>query len=257
MKAISPDNPVLSTINKIVDIMWVSLLWCIVCLPALFGLFFGLNFLADEQIYLLLMAMFPVCAITVGPASAALYYAIVKVIRRERGYITRCFFHGLKVNFKLGALTSLLYGVFLAIMYFDIKYSLQMALHTDSKFSFILCGVFLCIMGFTFVILVWLNPVLSRFELTFKTLLRNTFLISVKNIFRTLILVIFWFALGFLMFEMLMSETMIKFVALLPFFVPGVSALVRSFIIEPVFKKLSSEVEENGEDENPDQWYNE
>ena len=61
MKAISPDNPVLSTINKIVDIMWVSLLWCIVCLPALFGLFFGLNFLADEQIYLLLMAMFPIC----------------------------------------------------------------------------------------------------------------------------------------------------------------------------------------------------
>lgn len=257
MKAISPDNPVLATINKVVDLMWVSILWCIICLPMIFGLFFGLEFLVGEEIYLFVMLMCPICALTVGPASAALYYSVVKVIRRERGYITKSFFHGFKINFKLGALTSLIYGVFIAIMYFDIKYSLLMAIHNESTFSLILCGVFLCVIGFSLVILVWLNPVLSRFELNLKTLLKNTFLISVKNIFRTLILVIFWIGIGFVVFEMLLSSSLARFASLLPFFLPGVSALVRSFVIEPVFKKLSSDVEDNGEDENPDHWYNE
>ena len=284
MKALGPDNPILSTLNKIVDTMWVSLLWCLLCLPMLMFLFFGLypiDFITvidgvEEQTQmamllapglelkyeLVIMGLMTVCSVTVGPASAAVYYAVVKVIRRERSYVTKSFFHSFKVNFKLGALSSLAFGAFVSFMYFDIKYSLNQAiLGNGGTMSMILCGVFACISGLGLLFLVWLNPVLSRFDVSFKQLFKNVLLISGKNVFRSIILILFWLAIGYLLIEMMMSETLMKFFMLLPFCLPGVSALVRSFVIEPVFKRLVNEVNESKEsteaDPTEDSWYTE
>lgn len=265
MKSFGPDNNFLAVLNKIVDVMWVSLLWCIVCLPAIFCVFFIINTLDDNAtIYTLNMGIIPVCAITVGPASSALYYSIVKVIRRERGYVTKSFFHAFKANFKIGALASLIYGVFLSLMYFDIMYSLQMLMFSPNKSSMplVMIGLFLCVCGFALIFLVWIYPLLSRFDVGFKELFKNVFIVSVKNLFRTIILVVMYLGLGFLMFEMFMSEALVRFIALLPFFLPGVFALLKSFIIEPVFKKLVNEQKSNSnivedEDSAIDEWYTE
>ena len=103
-KIFSVDNKFFSTINKIVDLMWLSILWSLCSLPLLFLVF---TFIIEQQIHLvlLLIVLLPIAFITIGPASAALYYAVVKSVRRERSYATKCFFHAFKVNFKIGALS--------------------------------------------------------------------------------------------------------------------------------------------------------
>ena len=82
-KIFSVDNKFFTTINKIVDMMWLSILWSLCSLPLLFLLF---TFMVEQQIVLLLIVLLPIAFITIGPASAALYYAIVKSVRRERSY---------------------------------------------------------------------------------------------------------------------------------------------------------------------------
>ena len=59
----------------------------------------------------MLSLMWALCSIplvTLGPATAALYDAAVKILRRgEAGNIYQRFFHSFRLNFKVGALTSL------------------------------------------------------------------------------------------------------------------------------------------------------
>ena len=55
----------------------------------------------------------------------------------------------------------------------------------------------------------------------------------------------------------LQSIELISFVSFIPFVVPGVTALVRSFIIEPVLKKYQGESAGDPEETGIDEWYRE
>ena len=82
------DNPLFSILNKICDMLFVSIIYIILCLPIF----------------------------TIGPATTALYYAVVKVIRRERGYISREFFRSFKLNFKRGTIVGLVLTLLFIIL---------------------------------------------------------------------------------------------------------------------------------------------
>lgn len=77
------DSPVTAGINKVVDILWLSTLWFVCCIPI----------------------------VTVGAATTALYYTSVKSLRRNREYIAKTFFHSFRLNLIPA---TLLWIVFLA-----------------------------------------------------------------------------------------------------------------------------------------------
>ena len=75
-KIFSVDNKFFSTVNKIVDLLWLSFLWSVMSLPMIFIL---IVFLFEyDKVGLYIVLLLPVSVITVGPASAALYSAVVK-----------------------------------------------------------------------------------------------------------------------------------------------------------------------------------
>jgi len=63
-RAFSMDNPIFVFIGKAVDVIFLGILWLVLCLPI----------------------------VTAGPASAALYYVMIKNVRRERGMLFKEFF---------------------------------------------------------------------------------------------------------------------------------------------------------------------
>ena len=74
-KIFSVDNKFFSTVNKIVDLLWLSFLWSVMSLPMIFIL---IVFLFEyDKVGLYIVLLLPVSVITVGPASAALYSAVV------------------------------------------------------------------------------------------------------------------------------------------------------------------------------------
>ena len=83
------DSPVMSTIGKIADMIWLSILWFVCCLPVF----------------------------TIGAATTALYYTGVKTIRKGRGYVTRTFFYAFRINF-LSALGMWLLGIAAVVLFY-------------------------------------------------------------------------------------------------------------------------------------------
>ena len=247
-KFFSVDNKFFTTINKIVDMMWLSILWSLCCLPLLFLIF---SILEQNGLLLLVIVLLPLGFITVGPASAALYYAVVKSVRRERSYATRCFFHAFKVNFKVGFISSMILGLVTAILLLDIIWA-PVTMPVDDSLQPYIRGVFLGMGVVVVFILVWMYPLLSRFELKVKELIKNSMILAVKNIFRTIIMSALWIGMGYCFVHFF--EYLIQFMVFIPIVIPSVSALIRSFIIEPVFKRITGDPNEDSETE-VDAWY--
>lgn len=176
-KFFSVDNKFFTTINKIVDMLWLSILWSACCLPLLFLLF---SIIVENELVLLIIVLLPVGFITVGPASAALYYAVVKSVRRERSYATKCFFHAFKVNFKVGFISSMILGLVTAILLLDLIYA-PYTMPFDESLQPYIRGVFLGMGVVVVFILVWMYPLLSRFELKVRELIKNSMVLAVKD----------------------------------------------------------------------------
>ena len=67
-------------LSAVIDIIWAGLLWLVFSLPLF----------------------------TIGASSTALYYAVVKSIRHDRGRVSSCFFQSFRSNFRQATLLWLL-----------------------------------------------------------------------------------------------------------------------------------------------------
>ena len=126
----SLDSPLIQFLNKVCDVLFLSIVFTLCCIPI----------------------------ITIGPAVTALYYATVKVIRRERGYLMREFFRSFKLNFKSGAFLTFIFLIAYGILYVDIKYA-QDLVNTNGTMGFIMSNliyiivaiVLLCFIAYAFL----------------------------------------------------------------------------------------------------------
>jgi uncharacterized membrane protein YesL len=89
MKIFDLDNPFIGKLQTMTDIIFAGLLWLLFSVPL----------------------------ITVGAATAAMYYTIVKVVRHKRETIWNAFWHSFKSNFKISIPITLLYGAELFLLY--------------------------------------------------------------------------------------------------------------------------------------------
>ncbi len=154
------DNAFFSGLGKLCDMLFLSLVWAILCIPI----------------------------VTIGPANTALYYATVKVIRRERGYVMREFFKSFRLNFKRGAIMGTLITIMYLVLAFDISIYWTRVGSEFNKNS-IMLGVFIAIFFLVSCFATYVFPVLSRFDMTVKQLFKAAFLSAVAGVL-TLIKVI-------------------------------------------------------------------
>lgn len=229
-KFFNPDNAFFTTINKIVDTIWLSILWTVCSLPLF----------------------------TIGPASCGLYYATVKVTRRNRSYVTKEFFKGFKQNFKVGAPASLIFLVYSWVLWIDYQYAnALLEAEPGNTMGNVYFVVFVTGTVIGAFLLVWMFPILSRFTVTLGQLFKSTLSISARHLVRTIILVLI--AVFWALFIKVATSTieLVSFITFIPFAAPGVTALIRSFIIEPVLKKYQGESAGDPEETGIDEWYRE
>lgn len=159
--------------------------------------------------------------ITIGATTTALYYAVNKSIRLGNGYAIRGFWDSFKLNFKqatMGWLGILLvFGIFTAdfyIFYQSEKYAnLSVAL--------------LMLMAIVVVYAIYLFAHIARFTDNLKKALRNSFIMLYLNMHWSILLLIIF----------LISILAVFFVPFAIFFVPSLSMVFVSLILERVFKK--------------------
>lgn len=198
---LNPDNALMVTMSQITDCILLSLMWLLGCFPL----------------------------VTVGVSGAALYDSVRQCLRgTERNPLSR-FLKSFRRDLKTGLIPGLLY---LAALWLGVR--AMIALWNSAVAGSCSWMVFA---GCAFVaammlgILSVLFPLLSRFENPLGALLRNTVMLALANMPRTV-------ALGVL--NAVSGWLCVRFIFPL-FFLPALACLISTYLLEPMFKPYLTE----------------
>lgn len=210
------DNKLMTGLNKIFDSMCVSMLWVGCSLPIF----------------------------TIGASTTALYYAVNKSIRHNRGYAWKEFLSAFKSNFKQSTVvwlfTLLCYAIGVADCY--ILYQLN----DTMSFAKVLLAIIIALVLILTMWMLYVFPYMARFALPTKALMKNALIIMLANFKWTILLL--------LLFVVSMVGSL--FLAVLAMFVPVVYMVIANLIIERVFRKYMSEEDIEAEEERNRVEYN-
>lgn len=204
-------NPLFSFLNLLGQLILLSILWTVCCLPI----------------------------ITVGASTVALYYTVVKVLRRNQDSLFAAFFREFRNNFLQSLNINMVFLCYFGILaYFAIPRLSAAQSGADIGFYALVGLAILGALPLSFV-----YPTISRFYHKGGALVRFLLMVIGKHphivLGCTLLL-----AAGILL---VLSNP----AALL--FVPGVVCYVQSLLLEPVFRKYSAA----DSDPNYEMWYGE
>lgn len=204
-------NPLFSFLNLLGQLILLSILWTICSLPV----------------------------ITIGASSAALYYTVVKVLRRNQDSLFAAFFREFRSNFLQSLNINMVFLCYFGVLaYFAIPYLTAAQSGADVGF-YVLVG--LAILGL--LPLSFVYPAISRFYHKGGALVRFLLMVIGKHLHIVLSCTLL-LAAGILL---VLSNP----AALL--FAPGAVCYVQSLLLEPVFKKYSTA----DSDPNYEMWYGE
>ena len=194
------DGKFARALQKVSDVIIASVLWIIGCLPLL----------------------------TIGTSTTALYYAAIKAVSGE-GTIVKNFFKSHKENLKQSIVVEIILLIVGYIMYVNWKLIFDMS-GGSSVFKVVY-----------FVVLIWLVPIvwyifpiLARFALSTKLLFINAFVLSFKNLPKTIFIVLT--SMLPIVCLVVRIEYVIKLLPLIVVAAPGLIAFLNATMFVKVFE---------------------
>lgn len=195
------------------------------------NLYFYLTKLYECIALSLLWLLTSLPVITMGAASAALYYTANKVIKNGLGHVSREYWKMFKSVFKQATLTWLAAIVLLVLLCFEMWFiNAMLAAGGGEIWVYVGFAIILAIV----LIFLWLQyvfPYMARFQDSFGRTLKNTLILCVAHFFTSLLLLI----ILILMVVIPMIITLLIPVALALF--PGLYALISNVFLEKVFSR--------------------
>lgn len=210
------DNKFFQGINKIIDCVCLSFLWLLLCIPV----------------------------VTAGAATTALYYTVNKVIRNNRSYIWKEFWHAFRTNFKQSTLVWLILIFIYAIMGIDCYIMFQFAKAGVSYGSLYIVFAMLML-----IVTMWANylfPYMARFENTLKAVLKNCVIMALLNLGKSFVLLVLLLAA--------LVAAYVFFPAIM--ILPAVYMLLANLILEKVFVKYMKPEDIEAEKERNEEFFN-
>lgn len=182
--------------------------------------------------------------VTIGTSTAALYYTIVKSVRKEVGYVHAEFWRGYKLNLKKGvAATAALLALGL-LLGMEIRMVLENGVEV-SRIWYSLSGLLILLM---LLVTLYLFPVMSRFDMKLGKLCMLSFVMSIRFWYITL-------ALGAGLAAVVLAQVYLLPIPLV-LLTPGLWCYASSFLVERVMKAyMPKPRREEGDGETSENWY--
>lgn len=181
------EGPVFTFLSRLADLFWLNLLYILCCIPV----------------------------ITAGAATTALYYVTLKMAKDEEGYITKSYFKSFKENFVQATLIWIVFLVIFVVMFMDFRIANGGSMAEVLKSSTVSDVVIVAVGVMTIVLmmtLVYVFPLLAQFDNTVVNTIKNAFLISIRHLPYTFLLlvitaipyVLIWFSPALLLLVVIM-----------------------------------------------------
>lgn len=196
------NGPIFNVLSRVTDILWLNVLYIICCIPI----------------------------ITIGAATTSLYYVTMKMAKNEEGYVAQDFFKSFKQNFKQSTCIWAIFLVVIIMLTGDIRIigsnSISALFSGGSIYAILIAGGFIGLISlFTFV---YVFAVLARFENTALNIIKYAFLMSIKHIPHTLLMIL----ISALPFVLIYVNGKLSFILIVAF---SLVAYTNSFILNRIF----------------------
>lgn len=162
--------------------------------------------------------------VTIGTSTAALYYTIVKSVRKEVGYVHAEFWRGYKLNLKKGAAATAALLALGLLLGMEIRMVLENGVEV-SRIWYSLSGLLILLM---LLVTLYLFPVMSRFDMKLGKLCMLSFVMSIRFWYITL-------ALGAGLAAVVLAQVYLLPIPLI-LLTPGLWCYASSFLVERVMK---------------------
>lgn len=152
------DSPVMAGLSRVADLMLLNLLVMVMCIPV----------------------------ITIGPTLTAMHFVLLKMVRKEEGYILAPFFKSFKENFKQAAICGLIMILFIIVFIVDLQIINNSGLDIANwlRTALLACGVIALMMG------MYIFPLIARFSNNIRSTFKNALFISILNLPKTVLMVV-------------------------------------------------------------------
>ena len=196
-----PKNDLWGTVSAIADVCCLSLMWVIACLPV----------------------------VTIGPATAALYFSASQYVRQWEVGAIRAFLRSFRRNLRQGILASLILVPAAVLLY--ICWDVLAVMAGEFSGGLVLLAAYTILLLLPVGIGLWVFPLLGRFTFSLGGLFRTAASLTMVHLPTTLaVTAVAALSLGLC----------VRF--LLPvFFLPALTALAHSFLMERVFRRYAPE----------------
>lgn len=182
--------------------------------------------------------------VTIGTSTAALYYTIVKSVRKEVGYVHAEFWRGYKLNLKKGAAATAALLALGLLLGMEIRMVLGNGVEV-SRIWYSLSGLLILLM---LLVTLYLFPVMSRFDMKLGKLCMLSFVMSIRFWYITL-------ALGAGLAAVVLAQVYLLPIPLI-LLTPGLWCYASSFLVERVMKAyMPKPRREEGDGETQENWY--
>lgn len=202
----------------------------------------GLNKFADLIILNLLTIVCCIPIFTIGASITALHYVCLKIVRDEETYIVKSYIKSFKQNFKQATIIWLIELVVIVILVMDF----YLMGHSNVEFPSWLPAALLAVDGLIFILGLHIFPLLSRFENSVSRTIKNSVMIGILTLPRTVLMAIVCAVPVVLIyfFEQILAPLMLLL---------GISG--PAFVCALIYNKTFKRFEPKQEDKDPDDWF--
>ena len=202
------DGPVLQFINKIVYSVYLNILWFLCCIPV----------------------------ITAGASTTALFYVTLKIAKNEEGNITKAFFRSFRENLRQSTL------IWLILLALGIILSVDGYVLYHMRFENVfwtLCTAVFCVAAAAYaIVLMYIFPLLARFDNTVGAMFKNALFIGVRFLFCTVLMAVIYFA---------MLLVVVRIFTPAVIFGEGLCALLCSYLLSNVLLLCQEKTEDHAD----------
>jgi len=202
---LNPEGPVMMFITKIVYSVYLNILWFVCCLPIF----------------------------TAGASTTALFYVSLKIVKNEEGNITKDFFRAFRENFKKGTIIGLILlalGILLALDGYVFYH-----MWFENVFWTICMAIFFLAVAAYVIIIMYIFPLLSRFENTIKAMFTNSIMLGMRFLLCTALMAVIYALMAFIVIHIFTPAII---------FGEGLCALLCSYLLSNILTLCEEKAQE-------------